>query len=527
MRIVWNSNHIKMQYNRFEEKLRERLAGAEMQPSPMVWSNIRNQIQPPSPKGSGQWKWIILLIIGLVGGGSSFYHYQNSHSSIANPPQNTAQVRKVVKGIHTEVSPQSPVTQSPATPNAQKNTIPSDLRTSKRTSINSNPLTPKSEIANRKDSEESFAESKENKGKSSRAIEKTTSVSILPPSGIPSAKSALSPETQNLAVETKEIQQNPNEIVSTPPIKLIELGEEKKITLIVQQNQHSLSTKNLNHEKEFSQLPPINAEYKKNSGGGWSTMINGGLSMIAYQSFYTNDNGRALSPLSVNTVGIATISVSGDSAQAVNVEDIQVFNEVTSGNFDAEYIKMTVSPVTYFIGTGVSRKLSPKMSFDAGIKLHYQQTRRIILPTKNVANYYQAVYNSKNSISTIKGKKENNFDFYVMELPLMINYDFPVKKSRSAFSAGMGASYRLLMNGMFADNSPIQNGNTLISRNTYTVYQEHNFSANMRLMYQFHLNEKTGIYIAGNTQALVKPMYNRSISFKTPILFGLETGVRF
>ncbi|MBX7242168.1 MAG: hypothetical protein K1X92_10500 [Bacteroidia bacterium] len=504
-----------MQYNRFEEKLRERLAGAEMQPAPVIWSNIRREIQPPAPKRPGNWKWFIVLILGLTCG-SLFYLHQKSQPQSFAAVQPPSKIRKVVKGIHSDTNTQSAEVQNPAQVSPAQiqssPVIPADKRISGGSIPHKNEM-----VTNR-------TVSKDKVETSPVAVQQSNATPVPPQLAVQSAASA---QTNPVAAKINVVKEVSENKPVAPPVNNSGIAARKEVVNISLQNQNFPSSLN-------TQLPHISPKSLAVTEAGlnkktglWTTVINSGLSMIVYQPFYSNGNGRAINPLSVNTVGIATFAASGDSAQAVTVEDIQTFNEVTSGNFDAEYIKMTVSPVTYFIGVGASRKLDNKLSIDGGLKLHYQQTRRIILPTKNISNYYQVVYNSKNSISTIQGKKENNFDFYVMEFPVMLNYDLPLKKSRSAFSAGMGTSYRLLMNGLFADNAPVKNGNTLISRNTYTVYQEHNFSVNFRLMYQFHLNEKTGVYIAGNTQALIKPMYNRTISYKTPILFGVETGVRF
>lgn len=520
MRIVWNSNHIRMQYNRFEDRLRERLSGAEITPNPEIWEHIRQGLNqtPPPKRNRGGLVLLFLCLCGIIG----YYFYPEKKPAIANYNQTSAP-KKEVKGVATE-TPTPPKTSELIPLNAAKKEAAREVtqnviippKTSPSIKSPSTYITKKAITATKNNVLSGL--------NSEISSLPRVSVAVFPDSVIPPIAIVTTTPEKNISEEEDwaSVRKEKTEIGAKEIITIA--------TLDTPMSKGKSASLDIQAEKVLGLMTNSTVLAKEYYGQKkWETSLSGGFSMIAYKPLLSDERGRIINPLSVNTIGITDLYASGDSAQSVNVSNPQIFNEVTSGDFDADFIKMTVSPITYFAGLGVIRNINERLYIESGIKLHYQQARKVSLPVSKTFNFYQALLNTKNSVSTISGKRENDYHFYVVEVPLTINFRLPIRQTRSAFSFGAGGSYRMLMNSLLVDKNPVNavNNTTIASRSAYTVYQEQNLTLSSRAMYEYSVNRGKTLFVAGNIQALIRPMYNRNISYRHPILLGLETGVRF
>lgn len=547
MEITWISNNFMMQYNRFEEALRQKLANAEMTPRPLVWEGIEGHLpQPKEPNNRNKFIWIsILVLVCFLGvlGGLYMQKPQNEALITVNakkdvPLANNSIAQSPLQNTDLNHTNSSKITSIQQTPTSRNTTNPQNLNEKKHTNL----LTSKAIVSN----------------------EITTSYSVANPS-VPTTDKDINPLQ---ITSPKEVSKTINPL-QTPSLK-DEVILKNKVILQSSENaatQSQIVDKNLNKEetsiankphptssllaqsnKGIQKINPITpsvsntaknteienafSKIKRGKQKKWEIYGSvGGNALVHGVSFQSTDD-KILSPVKLNTTGIIQLELV-DSFEAVQLENMTQFKDYIQTH-DVMELRIIESSYAQFVATGLSYRIKPYLGIEAGIRVQKQD-----FSTRTIAyNRYQTFYDMYKNRVEAQRIGGLNYSTYVIETPFWINSYLPLGTSRVEGIFSIGATYRRWMldkrvSGFAkaARGTPNSNPDLLqldaLTHSTSAFYRKHNFSIQARVGAQFHLTRNLSWFTAANIQYLTNQMYKSTFSEKKPVIVGLETGIRF
>lgn len=501
-----------MQYNSFEERINRKLATASMPPREEVWEGIRPNLGGPPPNNHRKWLLLgVCMLVCILGTGILLFTTQHKTKDIAVAKQQSAKGEKVEampkekenKGVIAESAKQGLQKKGLTNEQASNKANTEKLNLSKTpVSVTNNPT--KGHISSVEKQPESIDVSSKNTPVLAQ-VNKGNEVGIEAKNSVIEDKGGIELEKSTIVMPIPH---------SIPPIAGTLADNIQKQSLI---NEVIYTKQKPFNSDIFREVPRFKGQNR------WTWNVSMGTYAILYQSYFnlgntnqaTGKNSRQLEALGVANIGV------GDSTSNLVVYNDQTLNLAIGANKvgDTSLLKMTVSPTTQFATVSGEYRLTKRSGLEGGLSLYYQKMNRILIPTDNITNFEQTLANSKTYQSNTSAIP---FKFYILE-PKII-YNAHIAKGRSDIGIGGGISYRALV---ASTDSKVALRIAQIASKDAQIYNRHNASVLLRTKYTYHIADNFGVFGALNTQILLRRMYSEGISYKTPMMFGVEMGVSF
>jgi hypothetical protein len=525
MRIVWISNNIKMQYNSFEEKLRNQLIHAEMTPRPQVWQEIEKQLPTPKePNGNKKYVWglLLLLLTSAIGG----YSYYCSDKQIAK--DKTALTEKKVQ----------PSQIAPATKNAVDK--PSQA-------LSQEPSIPISALPKETHSKKGLVEDKT----PTMAVWSPTNSQTVPLVSVVrsliatnKAEDSALPQGDNTLitkqiVEVSELQKEMTNVLPPAPAVAIEKATihteeetQSKPSILIQKATYP--RKDIERVEKNTDLTATSSpKLKRPKNNKWEFTTAVGLNALLHNGGFKTDGGQIVNPFIINTTGIIQLELA-DSSRKIEINSTSTYKDFVASN-DVGEIRLLESANSRYISTGFVYHIRPFLGIETSIRFQKQDFSAINVQYQRNQNFYD-MYQNRTGSQRLGGL---SYSTYLIETPLCLSAYLPIMTPRLKSVFSIGGTYRRWMfdqrTSSFVTNargvSNFNNGKLLqynrLIESSSSFYTRSNFSIQARVGIQYHLIHNMSIFTAVHVQHLLKPMYKETFSQKSPLIIGIETGLRF
>lgn len=545
MEITWISNSFMMQYNRFEEALRQKLANAEMTPRPLVWEGIESRLpQPQEPNNRNKFIWIsivALVCLLTVLGGIYIQKPQSESFTANNTKKETTNTQPIIAEAnvqntdvnHTHENKSTAIQQT----NKKQNPTSHKVLKTKQVQVN--------EIHNTNLVTNNTVVNTQNSNFQSSTKTSTTFTKIIPSQtnleregDIMKNESVLKGieigEAQTIIVDNSTIKEDKNpmiqsqaQIANSIPSKSTLFPSPNKTIQTISATPTSLkhTTENIEVERTFKKI-------KKGKQKRWEMYGSVGGNALVHNLSFQSTEGNLLSPFKLNTTGIIQLELV-DSLAAVQVDNMMQFKDYIQTH-DVQEMRIIESSYSQYVATGFSYRIKPYLGVEAGIRVHKQDFSTQTLGYNRYQTFYD-MYKNREEAQRIGGL---NYSTYIVETPFWINSYLPLGTSRVEGIFSLGATYRRWaldkrVSGFAkaARGTPNSSPDLLQldtwTHNTSAFYRKHNFSLQARIGAQYHLTRNLSWFTAAHIQYLTHQMYKTTFSEKKPFILGLETGIRF
>ncbi len=514
-----------MQYNSFEERINRKLANATLPPRGEVWDRIHHDLQEPPHNNKKKWGILgLCLLLCATSTGIYMCCHQKEKTVISNTSKIPAQKQETVATkTSIPLPPQSKQIEKPVVDNKPKN----------ESSLAQTPAIVKNEATEMKKKRAFLLQNGRNTIPE-KAVESGKKAFVSPPkTDIPPntiAQNFVIPFEKEDIAKKSEIPSNTmaqntsipfeKEIIAEKP----EIPSSKTINKTIQpiEKQAFISTYLTLTKAQVS--PNILADIPTPKGNHtWTWNISAGNYAILYEILGNNHQTTAKNARQLASLGVANIGVgdSTSSLQVYNDQSLSIASQIIPVN-DTSLLKITISPNTQFATFGGEYRHSRRFGIEGALAFYYQKMNRILIPTSDIANFDEAIASSKTTPYRGNETSAIPFNFYVLSPQIMANAHFG--KNRSDLALGTGIAYRALI-GSTDNNAALRIAQ--IGAKDAKVYTSHNAAILARAKYTYHISEKMGIFGALNTQVMLRRMYSQGISYKSPILLGVEMGLSF
>lgn len=522
-------------HNNFEEKLRKKLEGAEMTPPPNLWSKIDKQLQYEPPKKTTDYRSFYLgaaaaFFLCILSAG--LYHFISPENAINKPSYSQQEIAEKSKKQPNIASDKQ---ETPYNYKEVNQNVPNLTNVQKAIPSESY----KEEIKKEEIIQENNAFSVKRGGLMEIAHN-------TPPPSANIAQNLGEPEnkpTENTVLPLKKEKEESDKGVNAGDLAVkMHLNTPQKH--FIPENKASFANQLADIEpikfdmpikstKNIADLPlnthlemPLTAKNKK-----ISAYVNAGMAKVYYNN--GNDNAR----YAWNKLGISSVRGINEASEVLSVETPRQINALT--DYSVKNVQLSILNYDEHIGGGLQYKLNRLFGFSSGLNLHHQRVKKVELPYDYVQDYRPAIFNTKNNWFKDKNSsfvsnnangssviEIDNKDLFILEIPLMANFSFPIK--RSTITASLGASYRKLLSG----KGLAKNENGLKAQTSKVVtapaYTANNATLNARLEYQYQVTTKNAVFAAATAEWFATPFYPTSqASQRLPKLLGMETGMKF
>lgn len=528
MRIAWISNNIKMQYNSFEEKLRSKLVNAEMTPRPQVWQEIEKQLPTPKePNGNKKYLLgLLLLLLTGIAGGYSYYNLSSpkkgthNETALAEKRTQPSQIAPATKSAVDEVA--QPLSQAPSIPTSA---LPKEIHSQKGLAQDKTPIAAAMSPTKSQDLPLPSAE---------RSL-MTTNKAVAPI--LSKEDSPLTPKHIAIAEGSEPPKEMTNPVLPAPIIALVQATQttekETQAKPSIQIQKATYPRKDMAAIEKNLALIATSPRLKHPKNKKWEFTTAVGLNALLHNSGFKTEGGQIVNPFLINTTGIIQLELA-DSSRKIEINSTSTYKDFAASNDVAE-IRLLESANSRYISAGFVYHIRPFLGVETAIRFQKQDFSSINVQYKRNQGFYD-MYQNRTGDQRLGGL---SYSTYLIETPLWLSAYLPIANPRVQSVFSVGATYRRWLydqrtTGFITNargvsnfnNSQLRQYNRLIESNS-SFYTRSNVSIQARLGIQYHFLRNMSIFTAVHVQHLLDPMYKETFSKKSPLIIGIETGLRF